>query len=1222
MKYNQLINFEPITEVVKFSRTSEKSYQENLVKTFVFSDTFKENLIPLIVRNLDLNYTGEAFGLQIMGNYGTGKSHLMSLVSLIAENEDLINLIQEEIPKEELQKIAGNFKVLRFELGHELSLWEVITYKIEEYLEEIGIAFSFEGDNAYSYFEKIQLLMAEFEEVFPEKGFLIVIDEMLAYLKSRSSSDKLNQDLQVLQALGQACDKSKFKFMFGVQEMIYSSPEFQFAASMLQKVNDRYKDIAITKEDVAFIVKQRLLRKDEYQKQHIKKHLDKFLDLFSDMNNRTQEYIELFPVHPTYFENFERIRIGKSQREVLKTLSNQFEELLDKDVPNDNPGLLTYDRYWQDIQKSQDLMAIPDVRNVRKITETLEDKIDTYFTGVRSSKKDIAKRIANACAIKLLQDDLNKQNGTNTEQLVDDLCLTTQLALSTSDRNLLIDIIDTTAGQIITATSGQYFDKNTDNSEYHIRVEGGVNFDQKIKDYAATMSESNKDDYFFRFLAKILTLEDETYRSGFKIWQHTIEWQSHRTFRNGYIFFGNPNEKSTTHPRQNFYMYFMPIFDEEKKERNYEEDEVYFVFDGLSDEFKEAVSLYGAASALEVRADSAQKSFYQSEIKSLNKKARALFEEQYTRVTKVFYQGKDFPLNGFSLSGLGSSKEIIFSTVAAQILSNWFENETPNYPKFTQLNAPMASGNINKHVKQALFKIANTEKDNRDGEAVLAGLGLWEPGQLNHITSLYARSILKKLKEKGEGKVLNRSDILEYVEKSENIWLSKDYKLEADFEFVVLATLAALGEIEIKLASNTTVNATNLHELQTVIPTDYFSFVHIKLPKGVNYAALKALFMGFLGRDLSKQLKDSTTFTSLNKTVSDWTKRTINVRDKIKRNRAVNGLEILSKKEAMDYDTKLAAFSGFCDRVVSYTTEAKMKNFPFNVDVINRMFETKPIIEKLENQFAEVEALKNQISYLQQCVQYISDPNFKNKIQTAINQFASILSADNRAKTNAYKSELTLLQERYADWYLEQYLQYRISQSDHTLKVALLDSEDKRIADVLSKIDFLSNSKYEKWQRQLAVLEPADTKVNKDLILITPYQDFNPLDFEKSAQFSVRTLKINLKNLLEEWNGIIKETLGDEAMTERFKLLDPKIAQLLKDFQTDKVEISRYNAEQITRAVIDLYRGLEQVELTYEAMKAFFNKPMTKVEAIEAFKDYLDVAAKGNDDNRIRIILK
>jgi hypothetical protein len=311
MKYNELLSFEPITEVVKFSRTTDSVYQKSLIKTFVFSETFKNHLIPLMVRNLDFNYSGEAFGLHVVGNYGTGKSHLMSLVSLIAENAELVELVNTEKPKEELRKIAGKFMVLRFELGNTESLWEVITYKVENYLTEIGIDFSFEGHGPKSYFEKVQLMMAEFEHKYPDKGFLLVIDEMLAYLKSRSTPDKLNYDLQVLQALGQACDSSKFKFMFGVQEMIYYSPEFQFAAEMLQKVNDRYKDIMIKKEEVAYIVKNRLLRKNEHQKQKIRDHLDPFLKLFTDLHARTQDYVELFPVHPSYFENFERIRIGK-----------------------------------------------------------------------------------------------------------------------------------------------------------------------------------------------------------------------------------------------------------------------------------------------------------------------------------------------------------------------------------------------------------------------------------------------------------------------------------------------------------------------------------------------------------------------------------------------------------------------------------------------------------------------------------------------------------------------------------------------------------------------------------------------------------------------------------------------------------------------------------------------------------------------------------------------
>ena len=213
-------------------------------------------------------------------------------------------------------------------------------------------------------------MMSEFEEKFPNKGFLIVIDEMLAYLKGRAS-DKLNNDLQVLQALGQACDSSKFKFVFGVQELIYHSTEFQFAAAMLQKVNDRYKDIMIKKEDVAFIVKKRLLSKDEHQKQKVKEHLEPFQALFTDLHARTDEYVELFPVHPSYFENFEKIRIGKSQREILKTLSNQFQDILEQEIPKDNPGLLTYDSYWEHMKGESDLMADPDIRRIKEVTDTV-----------------------------------------------------------------------------------------------------------------------------------------------------------------------------------------------------------------------------------------------------------------------------------------------------------------------------------------------------------------------------------------------------------------------------------------------------------------------------------------------------------------------------------------------------------------------------------------------------------------------------------------------------------------------------------------------------------------------------------------------------------------------------------------------------------------------------------------------------------------------------------
>src|SRR5690554_1049086 len=247
MKYKELINFEPITEIVKFSRTKDSDYQKSLIKTFVFSDTFKDHLIPLMIRNLDFSQSGESFGLQVVGNYGTGKSHLMSLVSLIAEDDSLLDLVNEPKPKKDLSAIAGKFKVLRFELGNTESLWEVITFQIENYLKVIGVDFSFDGHVPKPYFDKLLLMMAEFEVKFPDKGFMIVIDEKLAYLEVRSGADTRKQDIAVLQALAQACDDCKIKFIFEVQEMIYHASEFKSAAEMLQKVNDRYKDIMITK---------------------------------------------------------------------------------------------------------------------------------------------------------------------------------------------------------------------------------------------------------------------------------------------------------------------------------------------------------------------------------------------------------------------------------------------------------------------------------------------------------------------------------------------------------------------------------------------------------------------------------------------------------------------------------------------------------------------------------------------------------------------------------------------------------------------------------------------------------------------------------------------------------------------------------------------------------------------------------------------------------------
>ena len=67
MKYKDLIQFESVDEIIKFDKLGDEDYRERLVKTFVFSNSFENFIIPRICRELDLDSVQETKGLQVVG---------------------------------------------------------------------------------------------------------------------------------------------------------------------------------------------------------------------------------------------------------------------------------------------------------------------------------------------------------------------------------------------------------------------------------------------------------------------------------------------------------------------------------------------------------------------------------------------------------------------------------------------------------------------------------------------------------------------------------------------------------------------------------------------------------------------------------------------------------------------------------------------------------------------------------------------------------------------------------------------------------------------------------------------------------------------------------------------------------------------------------------------------------------------------------------------------
>jgi len=142
------------------------------------------------------------------------------------------------------------------------------------------------------------------------------------------------------------------------------------------------------------------------------------------------------------------------------------------------------------------------------------------------------------------------------------------------------------------------------------------------------------------------------------------------------------------------------------------------------------------------------------------------------------------------------------------------------------------------------------------------------------------------------------------------------------------------------------------------------------------------------------------------------------------------------------------------------------------------------------------------------------------------------------------------------------------------------------------------------------------------LILTAPYQDFNPIDFEGAEILSVKQLKSDLNNLVEQWIDTLKDTLDDPMVKKKIDLLDKSLQKLLSEFKAGNISLDKDNALLIRNAIMDLHKGLEKVEISIEGMKITFNKPLTPDEAIEAFRSYIDQIAKGKERDKIRIILK
>src|SRR5690606_1079952 len=186
---------------------------------------------------------------------GTGKSHLMSVISTVAELEGSTSRMNHPDVAEKAKEIEGKFKVIRTELdGIRMSLQEFVFGELTDYLQSIDVDYEHPDlERLRSNKDELIRMMSQFEQVYPDHGLLLVIDELLDYLRSRNEQE-LILDLNFLRAMGEICRNSRFRFIAGVQEMLFDNPTFSFVAQQLNRVKERMEQALIVREDIEYVV--------------------------------------------------------------------------------------------------------------------------------------------------------------------------------------------------------------------------------------------------------------------------------------------------------------------------------------------------------------------------------------------------------------------------------------------------------------------------------------------------------------------------------------------------------------------------------------------------------------------------------------------------------------------------------------------------------------------------------------------------------------------------------------------------------------------------------------------------------------------------------------------------------------------------------------------------------------------------------------------------------
>jgi hypothetical protein len=917
-------------------------------------------------------------------------------------------------------------------------------------------------------------------------------------------------------------------------------------------------------------------------------------------------------------------------------------KLLGQNVPDDRPGVIAYDGYWTTLRENPSFRAVPDIKAVIDCSQVLESRIQQAFT--RPAYKPMATQLIHALSVhRLTTGDIYAPLGATAEELRDGLCLfqpgIEELGGVPADD--LLSQVETVLREIHKTVSGQFISSNQDNRQYYLDLKKTDDFDALIEKRAESLDSSQLDRYYYEALRRVMECTDQTYVTGYKIWQHELDWLERKAARQGYLFFGAPNERSTAVPPRDFYLYFIQPFDVPHFKDEKKPDELFLRLTNMDEEFRTALRNYAAALDIASTASGHAKSTYESKASNFLRDLVQWLQKNMTTVFEVTYQGRSKSLTEWSkgksireLSGISSHERINFrdlvNTIAGICLGAHFQDQAPEYPFFSVL---ITGTNRSQAAQDALRAIAGQTRT-KQATAVLDALELLDGERLDAYQSKYAKHILGVVKKKGHGQVVNRSELIQEVRSVEYL-ASQSLRLEPEWAVVILAALVYAGEVVIAIPGKK-FDATDMPQLAGTGIAELVQFKHIERPKDWNLPALKALFE-LLGltpgmAQLVTQGKDEPV-QELQKAVTKAVERLVLMQQSLNNGLFFWGRSLLAEDEIKKMRATLDVTKTFLESLQAYTTTGKLKNFRYDTQEVTAHRDGLNFLAEIKSLAELVVDLGSTASYLSTAEAVLpTGHEWIDKMKTVRDEVLTQIGNPAKRSAAAFRQEMQRklgdLKKTYLLAYLALHTKALLGVNEDKRKTQLMGDERLKLLQKLSTIDLMPRQHLSDFQNRLAGLKSCFALTEKELEAspICPHCNFKPGAEAPTAPAATMldALDCELDKMVENWTQTLLANLEDPTTKSNLSLLKPKPRKLIEGF-IKKRTLPDDLGQDFIQALQELLSGLTKVSVKIADLREALlsgGSPATPVEMRKRFEEYLDGLTKGKEPGKVRIVLE